>query len=68
MDLIQSFKGVGFFRFKACHKGTCINFVNVYAPCNPVLRREVLSSLIKLKSLAMGEECCVGGDLKFRYV
>lgn len=41
LDTIKSFKGVGYVGLKANYKGTCVNFINVYAPCNPVLRREV---------------------------
>lgn len=32
MDLIQSFKGVGFLGVKAIMKGICVKFVNIYAP------------------------------------
>ncbi|XP_058775087.1 uncharacterized protein LOC131649341 [Vicia villosa] len=40
LEIIQSFKVVGFVGLKAYHKGTCINFINVYAPCNSILRRK----------------------------
>lgn len=45
LELINSFKGLGFLGLKALQKGSCINFINVYAPCNTVLRREVWKNI-----------------------
>lgn len=41
LELLQSFKGMGFVGMKVICKGSCINFVNVYACCNRVLRKEM---------------------------
>ncbi|XP_058783675.1 uncharacterized protein LOC131658395 [Vicia villosa] len=62
LKLILSFKGEGYVGVKVQHRGTFINFINVYAPCNSGSRREVWRSLIKLKKKVVGEEWCIGGD------
>lgn len=41
IDLIQSFKGMGFVGVKAIVRCICVNFVNIYAPYNSVVRREL---------------------------
>lgn len=56
LELIQSFKGVGFIGVKAHHRGTCINFINVYSHCNSIMRRKVWRNLIRLKKKDVGEK------------
>lgn len=58
----SEFKGLGSMWMKVLSKGSSINFVNVYAPCNTVSRREVWKSLIWLKNQVAGEEWCIGDD------
>ncbi|XP_058774472.1 uncharacterized protein LOC131648760 [Vicia villosa] len=64
LNLIQSFKGVGFVGLKAQSKdkGVSLNFVNIYAPCNSLGRKEMWLQLINLKRNVVGEEWCIGGD------
>ncbi|XP_058757182.1 uncharacterized protein LOC131630421 [Vicia villosa] len=62
IDLISSYKGTGFVGLKARLNGLCINFINVCAPCNAILRREVWKNLLRLKNSIVGEDRCIGGD------
>ncbi|XP_058725892.1 uncharacterized protein LOC131597200 [Vicia villosa] len=64
LNLIQSFKGVGFLGLKVKCKssGVSINLVNIYAPCTSLGRRKMWLQLSDLKRNAVGEEWCIGGD------
>lgn len=58
------FKGDGYMGIKVMVKGVCINFLNVYASCNSIIRRrELWSSIERRKGVSRGEECCIGVTL-----
>lgn len=62
LEPILSYKGTSYVGIKALFKGVCINFTNVYATWNSVVRRDMWISILSRRNSNWGEECCIGGD------
>ncbi|XP_058776002.1 uncharacterized protein LOC131650307 [Vicia villosa] len=57
-----SFSGYGYVGINATRDGVCFNLVNMYAPCNMVLRRRLWAGLIDRRLKSGNEKWCLGGD------
>ncbi|XP_058762540.1 uncharacterized protein LOC131635919 [Vicia villosa] len=62
LNLNYSFKALGYVGINVWWKSTCVNLVNIYAPCNAVARRDLWKSLVDRRNNCGGEEWCLGGD------
>ncbi|CAL5189890.1 unnamed protein product [Lathyrus oleraceus] len=62
LSLNYSFKGGGFVGVNPDWKGGTYNFINIYASCNMVRRRNLWKALIQLKRKILNEDWCLWGD------
>ncbi|XP_058757847.1 uncharacterized protein LOC131631081 [Vicia villosa] len=62
LELNHSFIGSGFVGINVVWKGSCINLVNIYAPCSARPRRDLRRSLLERRGRSINEEWCLGDD------
>lgn len=62
LSLNYSFKGGGFVGVNPDWKGGTYNFINMYASCNMVRRRNLWKALTQLKRKSLNEDWCLWGD------
>ncbi|XP_058755204.1 uncharacterized protein LOC131628395 [Vicia villosa] len=62
MEVLCSFKGMGFLGIKVRRHNSIYYIVNVYSPCSLVLKRELWGNLLRLKSSHSNGDWLIGGD------